>query len=501
MPRSRTRLPPARAAAASTRRWTGALCALLAWPGAAWAQADLAAQAGVHAGLIAGAALACALVCAAAWTRTRDSVQAAGVVFLLLEGLFRTLPNLLPAGALQAGSYAALLALTAPFLAGSGGLRGLAAACRWGSIGLAALASLALIFIYETHDGAASAAIAGACAAASLPLTAALLAAGARPGPRRVACLVLAAGHALSVWLIGRDAWPGAGAGAPDSLLELARLLLVALALWYCALEDRHARASAAPTPVQPPAAAGHQAQDELRLAELAGALDTQRQMNALLSHELRAPLATISAAAQSLDMILAGNGEAVDNRLARIHRSVTRMTELLEQLLTQDRREEQALTPRGEAIDLATMARDVVAAMRPDTAHALVLDADGALPAYCDRSLTSVVLRNLIHNAVKYSPASEPIRIEAGASMKDGVRQAWIAVVDRGPGIGEEDQQRIFEPRFRRAAHRETSGLGVGLYLARRICESQGGSLTMTSRVGAGSRFVITLPVSPPAA
>ena len=109
----------------------------------------------MHAGLIAGA-LACALVCAAAWTRTRDSVQAAGVVFLLLEGLFRTLPNLLPAGALQAGSYAALLALTAPFLAGSGGLRGLAAACRWGSIGLAALASLALIFIYETHDGAAS---------------------------------------------------------------------------------------------------------------------------------------------------------------------------------------------------------------------------------------------------------------------------------------------------------------------------------------------------------
>ena len=252
-----------------------------------------------------------------------------------------------------------------------------------------------------------------------------------------MACLVLAAGHALSVWLIGRDAWPGAGAGAPDSLLELARLLLVALALWYCALEDRHARASAAPTPVQPPAAAGHQAQDELRLAELAGALDTQRQMNALLSHELRAPLATISAAAQSLDMILAGNGEAVDNRLARIHRSVTRMTELLEQLLTQDRREEQALTPRGEAIDLATMARDVVAAMRPDTAHALVLDADGALPAYCDRSLTSVVLRNLIHNAVKYSPASEPIRIEAGASMKDGVRQAWIAVVDRGPHRG----------------------------------------------------------------
>ena len=109
------------------------------------------------------------------------------------------------------------------------------------------------------------------------------------------------------------------------------------------------------------------------------------------------------------------------------------------------------------------------------------------------------MVLRNLIHNAVKYSPASEPIRIEAGASMKDGVRQAWIAVVDRGGHRGRRPAANFRAAR--RAAHRETSGLGVGLYLARRICESQGGSLTMTSRVGAGSRFVITLPVSPPAA
>ena len=356
------------------------MCALLAWPGAAWAQADLAAQAGVHAGLIAGAALACALVCAAAWTRTRDSVQAAGVVFLLLEGLFRTLPNLLPAGALQAGSYAALLALTAPFLAGSGGLRGLAAACRWGSIGLAALASLALIFIYETHDGAASAAIAGACAAASLPLTAAPCRRRARPAPRglpgpgRRPCAVRLADRARC--LAGRRrrrAGQLTGTGAPAAGGACALVLRPGGSACAC-----QRRADARPAA----RGGGHQAQDELRLAELAGALDTQRQMNALLSHELRAPLATISAAAQSLDMILAGNGEAVDNRLARIHRSVTRMTELLEQLLTQDRREEQALTPRGEAIDLATMARDVVAAMRPDTAHALVLDADGALPA-----------------------------------------------------------------------------------------------------------------------
>ena len=110
------------------------------------------------------------------------------------------------------------------------------------------------------------------------------------------------------------------------------------------------------------------------------------------------------------------------------------------------------------------------------------------------------MVLRNLIHNAVKYSPASEPIRIEAGASMKDGVRQAWIAVVDRGPHRGRRPAANFRAALPARGASRDIR-LGVGLYLARRICESQGGSLTMTSRVGAGSRFVITLPVSPPAA
>ena len=122
-------------------------------------------------------------------------------------------------------------------------------------------------------------------------------------------------------------------------------------------------------------------------------------------------------------------------------------------------------------------MARDVVAAMRPDTAHALVLDADGALPAYCDRSLTSVVLRNLIHNAVKYSPASEPIRIEAGASMKDGVRQAWIAVVDRGPGIGKKTRSE-FSSRFRRARI-AVIGTGRRALSGATHLQSQGGSLT----------------------
>jgi len=473
------------------------LCALLG-PGAAVAYGPGASYEDLHLGLTAGVATACGVACAVAWAATRNAIYGAGLAFMLLEGVFRSMPTLLPPASLQAGSYAALLALTTPILAAACATK-LATACRWASAALAIVSILALIIAYDPGNGIASATIAGACAIASLPLAIWFLIRAAGRTPARAASLALAGAYSVSAWLLGHDAWlPQSGAGA---IVELARLLLVSSALTLLAT-DQHGR------PQQGSKSAGHEhtdaehlAQGELRLAELAGALDTQRQMNALISHELRAPLATVSAAAQSLDMILAESGEAVDNRLARIHRSVTRMTELMDQLLSQDRLGEQAWTPRGEQTDMADLVRDVVTAMQPDTAHALMLQAGASLPVYCDRPLTSVVVRNLIHNAIKYSPANEPVRIETGETRVGAIPMAWVAVTDRGPGIGVEEQTRIFEPHFRRSAHRETQGMGIGLYLARRICQNQGGSLTMESEVGVGTRFVVTLPASAPAA
>lgn len=465
------------------------------WPGAVLAYGLNGPYEGAQLGLTAGIAIACGLASAVAWGYTRETVQGAGFAFMLIEGLFRSLPQMLPPGALQAGSFAALLALTVPLLSGSPLALRLAAACRGLSIALAAVAALALIFVYETENGSVPAVIAGLCAVLSVPLAIwfAVRAVICKTG--RGPMLALAAAYAASAWMLGHDAWESNGASTVATPIELARLLLVAAALSGVALAGRARPRTAAGGAGHDPAEAEHVAQGELRLAELAGALDTQRQMNALISHELRAPLATISAAAQSLDMILSDSGETVDSRLARIHRSVARMTELMNQLLNQDRLGEQAWTPRGEQTDLAELARDVVTAMQPDTAHALLIQADGVLPVYCDRPLTSVVVRNLIHNAIKYSPANEPVRIETGQTRIDGVAMAWMAVIDRGPGIEDEAQARIFEPHFRRSAHRETQGMGIGLYLARRICQNQGGSLTMQSKVGVGTRFTITLP------
>lgn len=475
------------------------LCALL-WPGYAMAYGQNGDYENLQSGLTAGIAIACGLACGIAWAHTRNAVYAAGLAFVLIEGLFRSLPTLMPPAALLAGSYAALLALTAPLLQGSRTAARLAAACRWSSITLAGVAALALIFVYETENGTLPAAIAGVCAVISLPLAAWFLAQARQPSGR-VSSVALAFAYGISTWILWHDAWGANDSDTAGTVAELLRLMLVSGALLWMAL-GASARASAASDRnAVDHTDAEHLAQGELRLAELAGALDTQRQMNALISHELRAPLATISAAAQSLDMILSDSGETVDNRLARIHRSVTRMTELMEQLLNQDRLDEQAWSPRGEQTDMAELARDVVTAMQPDTAHALELDAQAPLPVYCDRPLTSVVVRNLIHNAIKYSPANEPVRIETGHIRVEDMPMTWLAVTDRGPGIAEDEQARIFEPHFRRSAHRETQGMGIGLYLARRICQNQGGSLTMQSKVRVGTRFVVTLPATGPAA
>jgi signal transduction histidine kinase len=219
--------------------------------------------------------------------------------------------------------------------------------------------------------------------------------------------------------------------------------------------------------------------------------------MNALLSHEMRSPVATISAAVQSLEMVLEGSDEQIDSRLQRIGRAIARISELMDQLLVQESAYDEAVAPRHEVVDLARLAADVVASIQHDVAHRLRLEAPAPSPAWCDGPLTGVVLRNLIHNAVKYSPADQPITIQVGTLTAPGERTAWIAVADRGPGIEKEDQTRIFDPHFRRAAHRETKGLGLGLYLVRKICERQGGTLTVESEPGKGARFTIALPVS----
>src|SRR5436305_7809080 len=102
-------------------------------------------------------------------------------------------------------------------------------------------------------------------------------------------------------------------------------------------------------------------------------------------------------------------------------------------------------------------------------------------------------VLANLLSNALKFSPPDSPVELRVIAAETGEVR---FEVVDRGPGVAPEDQQRIFE-KFSRAEglFRGTEGTGLGLYIARSLADGQGGCMLVESEVGRGSTFTFILP------
>lgn len=493
-----------------------------------------------------GAAIVLLVLCAGAWRRGIRYEFGAAAVLVLAEGLHLGLFSPLLAGRLQPATFVSLAAATLAasmaallWIAQTGldtlhGARSRAAA-RANACGLA-LAAIAL-----AANGGLLAWLAPLtsawCALAALWLAVAgtlgvrlarrddqVHTRAARPARSRLFSCALAISCALTVLGVlaaaTQDLLQTPSSGPIAVAATLARLLLPAGALLLAAVraDATTLRPAAGPTPVAVSAStsafaqgqaqeprgsrmlAAAYAQVEGRLAALTDALEKQGQMHSLMSHEMRGPVSTISAAAQSLEIILAGSDEQVDSRLQRIGRAVTRITELMDQLLSQKLSHDDILAPEGQHVDLGHLASDVVEGLRPEVAHRLELEAAEGAAAWCDGPLTGVVLRNIIHNATKYSPADQPISIEVGSRDDDNGGCAWIAVTDRGPGIDKEDQVRIFDPHFRRKAHRETKGLGIGLHLVRKICERQGGTLTVQSEPGQGARFVISLPVRQPA-
>jgi signal transduction histidine kinase len=130
--------------------------------------------------------------------------------------------------------------------------------------------------------------------------------------------------------------------------------------------------------------------------------------------------------------------------------------------------------------------------AMHPVTVRA----PDHEILVSCDPLRIEQVVTNLVSNAIKYSPAGSPIEIEIGQAG----REAVIAVQDHGIGISAADQRKVFEPFRRVGASKETiPGVGLGLFVVRRIAEAHGGRLELESEEGSGSIFRVILPISRP--
>lgn len=213
-----------------------------------------------------------------------------------------------------------------------------------------------------------------------------------------------------------------------------------------------------------------------------------QQQTVALVSHELKSPLATIDFVLQNLERV-ERLPLTVVARHEKIRRASRRLLAMINDNLTEDRLRRRGLKVSDEPLDLLSVIDGVVNGLEWPQ---LEVDRGGlkAVPVNGDDEMLRVVFSNLLDNAVKYSPAGTPICI--AVSLESA--RVLVTVKDHGCGISEVDQARIFEPYYRAQGVRQ-QGTGLGLSLVREIVSLHGGEISVTSQLGAGTRFSVSLP------
>jgi len=216
-----------------------------------------------------------------------------------------------------------------------------------------------------------------------------------------------------------------------------------------------------------------------------------------LVSHELRAPMASVVGSAQTLRQRWRElSPDQRESFLALISSETERLAALVADVLDTSRIDAGTFTYRFADIDLGVLVRDSVAGLSLTQEEVgVVADVHSELPSVRgDRDRLQQVLTNLLDNAVKFSPAGEEVRVSA-FQQDSRVR---IEVSDRGPGVPPDQQRLIFEKfgRGNTAGSPGTPGTGLGLYIARSIVEAHGGVLEVSSGPDAGATFTLSLPV-----
>jgi signal transduction histidine kinase len=218
-----------------------------------------------------------------------------------------------------------------------------------------------------------------------------------------------------------------------------------------------------------------------------------------IASHELRTPLAALKLAVQNLKRMLGGGAGAAGRRsLEAAERQAGRLETLVAALLDVSRIQAGRLDLSLEEVDLGALVQETVAQFEEQLALsgcAVSVRAGGPLTGRWDRLRLGQVVTNLLSNAMKYGEG-KPIEIEVEG---DGER-AQLSVRDGGIGLGPEAQRRIFQRFVRAASSRNYGGLGLGLYIARRLAEAHGGTVGVRSEPGRGSTFTLVLPLRGPA-
>lgn len=231
------------------------------------------------------------------------------------------------------------------------------------------------------------------------------------------------------------------------------------------------------------------------RMADLEG---QKSEFLQLASHELRAPITLVSG---YLSMLEEGSLGELPSPAAKVVPLMTarmrHMSELVDRMLTTSRMEIRAGGQNPTDVDVVALAHAVAASATATAGDQLprlvTVEAGAPVRVRADPEQVETILRNLVSNALKYSPDGRDVTV----TVRE--QPGWVAVdvTDRGGGIAEEDLSKLFQPfgRLQSAIAAGIQGTGLGLHLSRGLAQAQGGDIDVASRPGEGSTFTLRLP------
>ena len=227
-----------------------------------------------------------------------------------------------------------------------------------------------------------------------------------------------------------------------------------------------------------------------------------QRDFVAHVTHELRAPLASIHSALEILQEQFAGTLKPTEDKMmAMALRNTDRLGDMINSILDFSKIESGQMTVNPQPASPEKIAREAVESMSAWTAKkGLSLDlsvAPNLPPVKADERRTVQVLINLLSNAIKFTPKGGRITVGLSPSQEKSGKFVEFFVKDNGPGIAKEDQKKVFEKFVQIAAgEMQTAGTGLGLSIAKALVHLQGGNLWLNSEKGQGATFTFTLPM-----
>jgi signal transduction histidine kinase len=214
-----------------------------------------------------------------------------------------------------------------------------------------------------------------------------------------------------------------------------------------------------------------------------------------VLSHEIGTPLTAIAGQAFRLSKLAPTvSPPEITARANKIRAAAKRIERMVAQVQVKQELEERLIRPVFQPVEIAKLIEDATAELNSaEPAGTINLDLERLPPRIPgDPALLSQVIENILSNALKYSH-KQPVMLTG----REEDHSAIIEIKDQGIGIPEADRQNVFSPYFRAQNTGGIRGIGIGLYITKRLVDAHGGSIKIASREGAGTTVTVSLPLA----